>query len=93
MDNYISGMNFDIGQTKNVADLLYKSVVESGKEEGQELANNLQEGLKEAGEGKKLAEALGMIDIENIDSIRKLSEYLDELGYSGTKIDIGTLEE
>jgi hypothetical protein len=58
-------------------------VVQSGLDKGKELADNLKKGLEEEGEGKKLAEALGMIDLDNIDSIENLSEILTELDYSG----------
>ena len=84
MSDYITeDMNLDIGQTKNVSDLLYEAVVQSGLDKGKELADNLKKGLEEEGEGKKLAEALGMIDSDNIDSIENLSEILTELDYNG----------
>ena len=93
MSDYITkDMNLDIGQTKNVSDLLYEAVVQSGLDKGKELAVNLKRGLEEESEGKKLAEALGMIDSSNIDSIKKLSEYLTDLDYIGT-INIDQLEQ
>lgn len=84
MSDIINSMEgLDISQTKNISDLLYTSVLQSGQESGRKLAEQLKTGLEDEDYGVIFAEALDMIDISNIDSIESLSEILTELNYNG----------
>lgn len=83
MGKYLDDKNLDIGQTKAVSDLLYTAAIQSGTEASKELGDSISNALKDQNYGDIFAEALEMIDIEDIDSIKKLSEYMQDLGYTG----------
>ena len=91
-----SEWGLDVGQISGIADLLYESVLKSGKGilESGNFIDLLSKGLSGT-DGTKLAEALSMIDITNIDSIEGLSDILKELGYAGelTSEQIALLEQ
>ena len=92
MGDYLADKNLDTGQTKAVSDLLYTTAVQSGTEAAGNLGGLISEQLKNADYGDIFAQALEMINVKDIDSVRKLSEYMEELGYAGD-IDFDGIEE
>ena len=92
MGDYLADKNLNIGQTKTVSDLLYTTAVQSGTKAASDLGGLISEQLKNENYGDIFAQALEMINVKDIDSVRKLSEYMEELGYTGN-IDFDEIEE
>ena len=87
----------DVGSIAKIVDELYAGFLVSGKKEADQFSAILQNIFNQISpeQAQKFADALGMIDWTNIDSIEKLNEYLIDFSFDATAagIDIEDLEE